>query len=56
MLKYFRFPTKTIGSFSITQEEEAVRKINDYAEENNLKITQVSTCDNGLFVLFEKLN
>lgn len=57
MLKYFRFPSQSVGGFHITKKEETVEAVNTYAEENNLKIIQVSACDdNGLFVVFEKLN
>lgn len=57
MLKYFRFPTQSVGGFLFTKKEETVKEVNKYAEENNLKIIQVSACDdNGLFIVFEKLN
>ena len=57
MLKYFMFPSKTIGGHSFTNKKEVVKEINEYAEENNLKIIQITSCDDsGLFVLFEKLN
>ena len=57
MLKYFRFPSKTFGGFSFAEKHAVVYEINGYAEENGLKIIQISACDdNGLFVVFEKLN
>ena len=57
MLKYFWFPSQSLGGRCITHKEETVKEINKYAEENNLKIMQIHSCDdNGLFVVFEKLN
>lgn len=57
VLKYFRFPSKSVCGFHITEKEETVKAINKYAEENGLKIIQISACDdNGLFVVFEKMN
>ena len=57
MLKYFRFPSKSVNGFHITEKNRTVKEINEYAEENNLKIIQISACDdNGLFVVFETLN
>ena len=57
MLKYFRFPSKSVGGFHVTEKNETVKEINEYAEENGLKIIQISACDdNGLFVVFEPLN
>ena len=55
MLKYFRFPSQSVGGCCIALKEETVKEINKFAEENNLKIHQISACDdNGLFVVFEE--
>ena len=57
MIKYFRFESHSVGGFHITEKEKTVNEINTYAEENNLKIVQISACDdNGIFVVFEKMN
>lgn len=56
MVKYFRFPTLSVGGFQITKKEETVEEINKYAYENRLKVIQISVCeDNGIFVVFEPL-
>ena len=57
MLKYFCFPSQFLGGRCIMHKEETAKEINKYAEENNLKIMQIYSCDDsGLFVVFEKLN
>ena len=57
MVKYFMFPTQSVGRFQFTMKEETAKEINKYAEKNDLKIIQISVCgDNGMFVVFEKLN
>lgn len=56
MLKYFGFPSQTYSGYFFSKKEDVVKEINEYVEKNNLKITQIYSCDdNGLFVVFEKL-
>lgn len=57
MIKYFSFPVRNIGGLHVTMKEETCREINDYANQHNLKVIQISVCgDNGLFVVFDKEN
>ena len=57
MIKYFEFETHSVGGFHLTNKNKTVNEINTYAEENNLKIVQISACnDDGIFVVFEKMN
>ena len=55
MLKYFTFKATAAGGYCLIKKEETVKEINKYAEENDLKIIQVSVCDNGIYVVFEKI-
>ena len=57
MLKYFGFKSTSVCGIYFSEKEETVKEINKYSEENGLKIIQVySIDDNGLFVVFDKLN
>ena len=54
MIKYFMFPTKTVCGITLTNKKEITEEINEYEVKNNLKIMQIYSCDDGLFVVFEK--
>lgn len=57
MLKYFRFPTQSVHGVNFAKKEETVMEVNKFAEENGLKIVQISSCDDcGIFVVFDKVN
>ena len=57
MLKYFKIPYTEYNGFIkiIYNPEDLVQEVNEYADENNLEITSISTYeDKGLYVAFKK--
>ena len=58
MVKYFSFESHIMpGNITVTNKNKTVDEINTYAEKNNLKIVQISMCnDDGIFVVFKKKN
>lgn len=57
MIEYFSYKGMTVGNRWIADRRGTAKEINKYAENNGLKIVQISACeDTGLFVVFEKQN